>query len=209
LGDKEKQEVAALKETARLAKDKAKQEETEWKEAERLSRERAKQEQKEAEAARKEAEKLAKEKAKQEEAARKEAERQPKDKAKDKAEKEQGEAEATSQVKEKPKQEEAPRRLAEDKNKRKKEPAAPALYQGRVKLVVESPVDLGKLAQMQASLNNVDGLQLVMVGGSAGAAQIIVSVERPLPLLDVLEAIPVTDGVVKKGKEIKVVLKAE
>ena len=138
--------------------------------------------------ARKEAEKQAKEKAKQEEAARKEAERQAKDKAK---------------------QEEAPRRLAEDKNKRKKEPAAPALYQGRVKLVVESPVDLGKLAQMQASLNNVDGLQLVMVGGSAGAAQIIVSVERPLPLLDVLEAIPVTAGVVKKGKEIKVVLKAE
>ncbi|MES0329564.1 MAG: hypothetical protein ABUK06_04690, partial [Dehalococcoidales bacterium] len=179
------------------------------KEAERQAKEKTKQE----EAARKEAEKLAKEKAKQEEEEWKEAERLSKERAKqEQKEAEVARKEAERQAKEKAKQEEAARKeaekLAEDKTKQK-EPVAPTLYQGRVKLVVESPVDLGKLAQMQASLNNVDGLQLVMVGGSAGAAQIIVSVEKPLSLLNILEAIPVIVGVVKKNKEIMVTLKAE
>jgi len=76
-----------------------------------------------------------------------------------------------------------------------------------VRLVIESPVDLGQLAQMQASLHQVEGLQLVMVGGSAGAAHIIVLVEKPLPLFVILEAFPITESVVKKGKEIRVTLK--
>jgi len=50
-------------------------------------------------------------------------------------------------------------------------------------------------------------LQLVMVGGSSGAAHIIVLVENPLPLFVILEAFPITESVVKKGKEIRVTLK--
>ncbi len=99
--------------------------------------------------------------------------------------------------------------MAAGKKNKGKEPAGPVLIEGRVRLVIESPVDLGQLAQMQASLNQVEGLQLVMVGGSAGTANIIVSAEKPLPLLDILGEFPATADVVKKGKEIRVTLKAE
>ncbi len=99
--------------------------------------------------------------------------------------------------------------MAAGKKNKGKELAGPVLIEGRVRLVIESPVDLGQLAQMQASLNQVEGLQLVMVGGSAGTANIIVSAEKPLPLLDILGEFPATADVVKKGKEIRVTLKAE
>jgi hypothetical protein len=225
--EKAKQEEAEWKEAERLSKERAKQEkqeaERQRKETEKQAKENAKQE----EAARKEAERLAKEKAKQEKQEAKATPQandmvvQPRQDTERPAKAEQEEeawkdAERLSRERAMAEQEEADRikkeeaqRLAAGKKKKEKEPAGPVLYQGRVKLVIESPVDSGQLTQMEASLNMVAGLQLVMVGGAAGAAHIIVSAEEPLPLLDILEAIPVTDGVVKKDKEIRVMLKAE
>jgi hypothetical protein len=202
-----KQEEAARKEAEKQAKEKAKQEEQAHKEAERQAKKMAGREKKEAEATpqaeemaiqpREDTERMARDKAEQEEEAWKDAERLSSRRARE----EQEEADRI-------KREEA-QRLAAGKKKKGKEPAGPVLYQGRVKLVIETPVDLGQLTQMEASLNEVAGLQLVMVGGSAGAAHIIVSIEKPLPLLDILGALPVTDVVVKKDKEIRLTLKAK
>jgi len=131
--------------------------------------------------AKKEAERLAKEEAKQEEKAKKEAERLAKGKAK------RGE-----------------------KVEKEEELAGIELYQGVVKLVIESPIGLDQLSQIQGYLGQVKDLRLLLVGGSAGdGVQIFVSVEKPTPLIVVLREMPVTEEVVKKGKEIKLTLKAD
>jgi hypothetical protein len=202
-----RQEEAARKEAEKQAKEKAKQEEQARKEAERKAKKITGQEKKEAEATpqaeemamqpSEDTERMARDKTEQEEEAWKDAERLSSQRARE----EQEEADRL-------KREEA-QRLAAGKKKKGKEPAGPVLYQGRVKLVIETPVDLGQLTQMETSLNEVAGLRLVMVGGASGAAHIIISTEKPLPLLDILGALPVIDVVVKKDKEIRLTLKAK
>ncbi len=107
-------------------------------------------------------------------------------------------------------------RLAKERAKRgekvekEEELAGIELYQGVVKLVIEPPIGLDQLSQIQGYLGQVKDLRLVLVGGSAGeGVQIFVSVEKPTPLIDVLREMPVTEEVVKKDKEIKLTLKVD
>jgi hypothetical protein len=79
-----------------------------------------------------------------------------------------------------------------------------------VKLAISSPVDYDELRELSEYLRQVRELRLVLVGGSGeGGTKIIVSAEKPIPLVSVLREMPPVEQVVKKGKEIQVTLKAK
>ena len=100
---------------------------------------------------------------------------------------------------------------AEEKAKREAEETVGAeLYQGTVKLTIVSPVDLDQMRKLEEYLCQVQDLRLVLVGGSRDeGTMIIVSAAKPIPLIDALRDIPLVEQVVKKGKKIEIVLKAE
>ena len=58
--------------------------------------------------------------------------------------------------------------------------------------------------------HRVEGLRLEAIGGSVeGGSEIIVSVENPIPLVDILKGMPSVAEAVKQGKDTRVVLKTE
>lgn len=140
--------------------------------------------------------------------AKKEAERQAKEQAGRDAE----------EAKERAKREaEEAKRVEEAEAKAKKEAGQPAkeqavsaeLYEGMVNLVIASPVDLGQMRRLEEYLCQVQDLRLVVVGGSVDeGTKIVVSAEKPIPLIDIIRKMPPIEQVVKKGKEIQVMLKA-
>ena len=90
------------------------------------------------------------------------------------------------------------------------EVAGEELYQGVVKLILALPIKLSRMREMEKTLHQVEGLHLEVIGGSLDdGAGIIVSVENPIPLIDILKGIPSVAGVAKQGKDIRVVLETE
>ncbi len=93
--------------------------------------------------------------------------------------------------------------------KRKAEEAVSAdLYEEMVKLTILSPVDLGQMRKLEEYLCHVTDLRVVLVSGSVSKGmEIVVSVRKPFPLIDVLGEMPPVKQVIKKGKKIMVKLK--
>ena len=90
------------------------------------------------------------------------------------------------------------------------EAAGEGLYQGEVKLILILPIALSQMRKLEEALHRVEGLRLEAIGGSVeGGSEIIVSVENPIPLVDILKGIPSVAEAVKQGKDIRVVLKTE
>ena len=98
---------------------------------------------------------------------------------------------------------------AEKKAKRETEEKVSAeLYEGTVKLTIVSPVDYKQMRKLEEYLRQVQNLRLVLVGGSVEeGTKIVVSAEKPIPLVSVLREIPSVEQVVKKEKEIQITLK--
>ena len=79
-----------------------------------------------------------------------------------------------------------------------------------MKLTIVSPVDSGQMRKLQEHLRQVQDLRLVLVSGSVDEdIAVVVSTEKPIPLIDVLREMPPVERVVKEGKKIQVMLKAE
>jgi len=171
----------------RAAKEKAKRE------AELAAKERVKMEAKETrEKAKREAEE-AKEAKRAEEKAKKEAELEAKERA-------NREAEEAKEAK-----------RAEEKTKEAVELEVDAgLYEGVMELTIVPPIDLGQMENLEKDLRQVENLRLVLVGGSVDEGnKIVVSAEKPIPLLRILGEMPAVEQVVRKGDKIQVTLKAE
>ncbi len=148
----------------------------------------------------------AEEKAKREaEQAAKERAKREAEEAKEKAKREAEEAKTAREAEQKAKRE------AEQKAKREAEEKIRAnLYEGMVKLAIASPVDYGQVRELEGYLRQVQGLRLVLVGGSVEeGVKIVVSAEKPIPLVGILRELPPVEQVVKEGKEIQVTLKAK
>ena len=130
----------------------------------------------------------------------KEAKEKAKREAKEAKEKAKREAKEAKRAKE-----------ADEKAKREAEEKIRAnLYEGMVKLAIASPVDYGQVRELEGYLCQVQGLRLVLVGGSVEeGVKIVVSAEKPIPLVGILRELPPVEQVVKKGKEIQVTLKAK
>jgi len=101
-------------------------------------------------------------------------------------------------------------REAEKKARKEAEQVSAELYEGIVKLAIASPADYEQMKELSEYLRQVQNLHLVLVGGSVEeGTKIIVSAEKPIPLVSVLREMPPVEQVVKKGKEIQVTLKAK
>ena len=82
------------------------------------------------------------------------------------------------------------------------------LYQGRVELEITAPiVDFAQMLKLQTHLREVPDLQLLSVGGSTdGGTRIVVVVDKPLRLASILSEMPLAKYVVKREKNIQVVI---
>ena len=165
------------------------------KEAEQAAKERARIEAEEA----KEKAKREAEEAKRAEEAEKKAKREAEQAAKERARIEAEEAK------------ERTRREAEERAKREAEKKVSAeLYEGMVKLVIASPVDYEQMRKWEEYLHQVQNLHLVLVGSSVEeGTKVVISAEKPIPLISILREMPLVEQVVKLGKEIQVTLKAK
>jgi len=160
-------------------------------EAELVAEEQAKREAEEASKA-KQAEEMAK---KQAEEAQKQERKEAKLAAKEQAKRDPEEARKARQAEEMAKKE-------------AEEVVGAGLYEGIVKLTVVSPVDLGQMRKLEEYLCQVQDLRLVLVGGSVDeGTTIVVSAEKPIPLIDVLREMSPVEQVFKEGNEIQIVLK--
>ena len=173
------------------------------KQAEKKARKEAEQEAKER--ARREAEE-AKEKAKREaEEAKEEAQR-----AKEAEKKARKEAEQEAKERARREAEEAKEKAIEEAEQAAKEKISAELYKGMMKLAIMSPVGYDEMRELEEYLRQVQELRLVLVGGSVEEGiKIVISAEKPIPLLNVLREMPPIERVVKKGKEIQVTLKVK
>ena len=194
------------------------------KEAKKVSEEKARKEAKQAKQeairAKREAEKRAKLEAREaKEKAKREA-KEAEEKAKREAKETEEKAKREAEEKAKREAEEAKRakleaREAEERAKREarrgaKEAAGAELYKGEVNLVIEPPIALDQMRKLEEFLCQVQNLRLVLIGGSVEeGTKIIVSAEKPIPLVSVLSEMSPVERVAKKGSEILVTLKAE
>jgi len=84
------------------------------------------------------------------------------------------------------------------------------LYEGIVQLTIAPPIDLGQARKLEEHLSQVQDLRLVLVGGSVDeGTEIVVSADKPIPLIDILREMPPVEQVAKKGKKIQITLRAE
>ena len=204
--------------------------------AEREDKEQAKREAEEAGKAKRDAEREDKERAKrwadEIKRSKKQAELKAKKKTKREAEEDRKAERAEARIKRVPEteDEEAKRakREAEEDRKAKRaeakvervlekeaevetsEAAGDELYQGVVKLILILPIALSQMRKLEEALHRVEGLRLEAISGSVeGGSGIIVSVENPIPLVDILKGMPSVAEAVRQGKDIRVVLKTE
>ena len=157
---------------------------------------------------RKEAQRQAKEKADQEaKAAAEKAKADAETARKAKETEETNRKEAERQAKEKAKQEAA--------GQKKKEAAVSdeitsGIYQGTVQLLVIPPSTPGQVKKLQEFLAKVQGLHIILIGGSTvSGTELVVTAEQPLNLAGLLNEIPVVAQVVKRGPKIGIILKPE
>ncbi len=70
------------------------------------------------------------------------------------------------------------------------------------------PVDSEHMKEIGENLSKLKGMRLLLVGGSIeGGAQIVISVEKPTPLINVIKQMPLVEDVADNGREIQVWLK--
>ncbi|MDD5039109.1 MAG: HD domain-containing protein [Dehalococcoidales bacterium] len=82
------------------------------------------------------------------------------------------------------------------------------IYEGDVQLVVPSPVGFEQVTRFEAYLKKNENIRIVLVGGSEDkGAAIVVSLQEPMPLVRILNELPMVDSVDKIGKNIVVTLK--
>jgi hypothetical protein len=82
------------------------------------------------------------------------------------------------------------------------------LYEGTINLVLMPPVGVLQINNLEEKLRLIQNLRVILTGGSVDKPiRIVVSAEQPIPLIDVLNHIPIVDEVTKKGKEIQILLK--
>jgi len=107
------------------------------------------------------------------------------------------------------------KREAEEQAKKKAEEAQKTaqdigseIYEGNILLVVPSPVEFEQVKQFRERLEQVRNLKIVWAGGSVGVGAITtVSVQKPMPLIRILNEMPTVEKVNKKGEKIMVMLK--
>ena len=98
----------------------------------------------------------------------------------------------------------------EEKGRKTEEVGGAELYEGEVKLMIVSPVDLGQMKKLQEYLRQIQDLDLVMVSGSVDeGTAIFISAVKPIPLIDILREMSPVEQVVKEGTKIQIMLKAE
>ena len=105
-------------------------------------------------------------------------------------------------------------REAEEAKERVKKEAEEAvgaeLPKGILRLAVVSPVDISQVRKLEEYLRQVQNLRLVLIEGSVDeGTKIVVSVENPIHLMDIIRGMPPVEQVVKKDREIQIMLKAE
>ncbi|MFC1991969.1 hypothetical protein ACFLVC_04540 [Chloroflexota bacterium] len=82
--------------------------------------------------------------------------------------------------------------------------------EGELNLILVSPVDLGRIRELKKHLYQVQDLRLVLQSGSVDTnTTIIVSAEKPIPLINILSTMPPINQVCKAGNQIQVILKGE
>jgi hypothetical protein len=121
-----------------------------------------------------------------------------------------GDKEATEKAKKEAKKAEAKaKKEAKQAAKEENKGAGTELDKGTVTLTIVSPFDSGQLRKLEEHLYQVQGLSLVLIGGSVdGGTEVVVSAENYLPLLDILREMPPVAQVVRKGKTTQITLKA-
>jgi hypothetical protein len=83
------------------------------------------------------------------------------------------------------------------------------LYRGTVTLTIIPPVDFSQLWEFQNSLRQAENISVVRTGGSVEEGTIVVvSLEKPLPLIDILRGMPSIEQLLKKNDRILVILKS-
>jgi hypothetical protein len=208
-------QVKAGLEADLATKERAKQEAAEARERKRQQAEEARKFREGQAKARLEAKLAAKEKAEQEAAEARERKRREAEEAKRaKDAKAKARLEAELVAGEEAKQEvagveERKRRDAEEVGIKAGLAADTDLYEGNVTLTIMSPLDLGQMRKLEECLRQAENLQPVLVGGSEDETGIvIVSVQKPTPLISVLKAMPPVERVVKENVKILIVLKS-
>ena len=80
-------------------------------------------------------------------------------------------------------------------------------FEGKVRCSIRSPVSSSRLTQFKTLLSGSDGLQCLMVGGSAGEGLfVLVNATRPLPLLKILREIEPVESALEESGGIMVKL---
>ena len=75
--------------------------------------------------------------------------------------------------------------------------------------MVPSPVEFEQVRQFKACLEQVRNLRIAWAGGSVGRGTITtVLVQKPMPLIRILNKMPTVEKVDRKGRNIMVMLKA-
>ena len=78
-----------------------------------------------------------------------------------------------------------------------------------VMLEMANPTLFDEIYKLQKRLENVDGLKVIVTGGSQHEGVFIgVSVQKPMDLISVLSNMPMVEDAFAKGEKIVVVLKA-
>ena len=79
-----------------------------------------------------------------------------------------------------------------------------------MELVILPPVDLEQMKELEEGLHQVQDLRVVLISGSVEeGTKVIVSANKPIPLVSVVSGMPLVEQAVKKGKEIQISLKAK
>jgi hypothetical protein len=83
------------------------------------------------------------------------------------------------------------------------------IYQGVVRILV-SGVNGHQFKKLEDSLGQIENLDLLVIGGSVSVGtEFIVSADKPITLVNVLEEMQFVERVTEHGKTIQVTLRAE
>ena len=84
----------------------------------------------------------------------------------------------------------------------------PEIYKGDFRLVLTSPGSFKKVMHFEEELNQIESLRITMSGGSVDEGAIfLVSTQKPINLIQVLNKMPMVEKVDTEGKNIVIVLK--
>lgn len=81
------------------------------------------------------------------------------------------------------------------------------LQVGIVKLVIMPTANISQIKKLEQDIQQIPDIQLLLTGGMQDSATIVITAEKPIPLIDILEEIPGVEQVVKKAKNLNITLK--